>query len=106
MKFSNQISEELISNSFIDIPLISYEDERINSIDDLFKEYIFMNIHTICNEDECYSENDIDVNFYIKKYEIIQLPLILSINTNLSNFDLLKKKKAFINKILKKEISL
>ena len=28
-----------------------------------------MNIHTICNEEQCYSEDDKNVNLYIKKYE-------------------------------------
>ena len=65
-----------------------------------------MNIHTICNEEQCYSEDDKNVNFYVKKYEILQLPLILSINTNLSNFNLLIKNKDFLNKIMKKEIKL
>ena len=40
-KFSSQLKEELISKSFIDIPLVAYEDKRINSIDDLFKGYIY-----------------------------------------------------------------
>ena len=65
-----------------------------------------MNIHTICNEEQGYSEDDKNVNFYVKKYEILQLPLILSINTNLSNFNSLIKNKDFLNKIMKKEIKL
>ena len=105
-KFSSQLKEELISKPFIDIPLVAYEDKRINSIDDLFKGYIYMNINTICNEEQCYSEDDKNVNFYVKKYEILELPLILSINTNLSNFNLLIKNKDFLNKILKNEIIL
>ena len=105
-KFHSQLNEELISKSFIDIPLVAYEDKRITSIDDLFNGYIYMNIHTICNEEQCYSEDDKNVNFYVKKYDILQLPLILSINTNLSNFNLLIKNKDFLNKIMKKEIKL
>ena len=105
-KFHSQLNEELISKSFIDKPLVAYEDKRITSIYDLFKGYIYMNIHTICNEEQCYSEDDKNVNFYVKKYEILQLPLILSINTNLSNFNLLIKNKDFVNKIMKKEIKL
>ena len=105
-KFSSQLNEELISKAFIDIPLVAYEDKRITTIDDLFKGYIYMNIHTICNEEQCYSEDDKNVNFYVKKYDILQLPLILSINTNLSNFNLLIKNKDFLNKIMKKEIKL
>ena len=64
-----------------------------------------MNINKNCNEEQCYSEDDKNVNFYVKKYEILQLPLILSINTNLSNFNLLIKNKYFLNKIMKKEIN-
>ena len=105
-KFSSQLKEELISKPFIDIPLIAYDDKRINSLEELFKGYIYMNIHTICNEEQCYSEDDKNVNFYVKKYEILELPLILSINTNLSNFNLLIKNKDFLNKIMKNEITL
>ena len=65
-----------------------------------------MNINTICNEEQCYSDNDKNVNFYVKKYVILELPLILSINTNLSNFNLLLKNKDFLNKIMKNEITL
>ena len=40
-KFSSQLNEELISKAFIDIPLVAFEDNRCNTIDDLFKEYIY-----------------------------------------------------------------
>ena len=50
-KFSCQV-ETFIS----DIPLIAYDDERIKSVTDLFKEYIYININTICKENECYKE--------------------------------------------------
>ena len=43
----------------------------------MFKGYIYMNINTICNEEQCYSDDDKNVNFYVKKYEILELPLIL-----------------------------
>ena len=54
-----------------------------------------MNIHTICNEEQCYGEDDKNMNFYVKKYEISQLQLILSVGANLSNFNLLIKNKDF-----------
>ena len=41
-KFSNQLKEELISKSFIDIPLVAYDDKRINSLEELFKGYIYI----------------------------------------------------------------
>ena len=67
---------------------------------------IYLNINTIYNEEQWYREDNQNVNFYVKKYEILELPLILSINTNLSNFNLLIKNKDFLNKILKNEIIL
>ena len=65
-----------------------------------------MNVHTICNEEQCYSEDDKKCEFLCKRYKILKLPLILSINTNLSNFNWLIKNKEFLNKIMKKEIKL
>ena len=50
-----------------------------------------MNINKICNEPQCTNEDDKNINFYIKKYEIIELLFILSINTDLSSYDLLIK---------------
>ena len=41
-KFCFKLKEELISKSFIDIPLVAYEDKKINFIDDLFKGYIWI----------------------------------------------------------------
>ena len=49
-KFSGQISEDFILKAFIDISLVAWEDTKINIVDKLFKEYIYMNIHTKCNE--------------------------------------------------------
>ena len=41
------------------MPLVAYEDNRFNLIDDLlFKEYIYMNINTICNKSQYISEDD------------------------------------------------
>ena len=48
-----------------------------------------MNINKICNEPQCTNEDDKNINFYIKKYEIRELPFILSINTNLLSYNLL-----------------
>ena len=44
--------------------------------------------------------------FYVKKQEILELPIILSINTNLSIFNFLNKNKDFLIKIKKNEITL
>ena len=52
------------------------------------------------------SEEDKNINFYIKKYEIIELPFILSINTNLDIYALLIKNKNFINRIMKRRVIL
>ena len=60
---------------------------------------IILNINTIFNENECFNENDNLVNFYVKKYEIEELPLILSINTNINDYDELVKYNNKINTI-------
>ena len=65
-----------------------------------------MNIHTICNKSQCFSKDDKNINFYIKKYEIMELSFILSINTNLAIYHLLIKNNNFINKIIKRNIVL
>lgn len=59
-KLSGQLVENFISKSFIDIPLIVYDDVRINSVTELFKEYININliINTIWKESACYIEDD------------------------------------------------
>ena len=49
-----------------DIPLISYEDNRIKNIEELFNNYIYININTICQEEKCVNENASIVNCYIK----------------------------------------
>ena len=67
---------------------------------------IYLNINTIYNEEQWYCEDNHNMNFYVKKYEILELPFILSFNTNLSNFILLIKNKDFLNKIMKNEINL
>ena len=74
-KFSNQPIENLFSKPFIDVPYIFYTDENIcKNTNDLFKNYIYINIKTIYNERECFYENDNLLNFYIKKYDIIETP--------------------------------
>ena len=67
---------------------------------------IYLNINTNCNEEHLYREDNQNVNFYVKKYEILELPFILSFKTNLSNFILLIKNKDFLNKIMKNDIIL
>ena len=64
-----------------------------------------MNINTICNEEVCNSNDYNSVNFYFKKYETLEFPPILSINTNVNNLNELLKYKDFINKIFKNMIS-
>ena len=95
--------EEKITQPFIDIPDIAYKDNRVYNIEKLFKYYIFINIHTICSEERCVENKDKDVQFYIKKYTILDMQLILSINTYLNEFDYMIDKTQFINTIFKKK---
>ena len=94
----------MVTQPFIDVPLEVYSDTRDLDFDKLIKEYIFIGLKTICNLPECYSEDDSMVNFYVKKYEINDMPPILSINTNINDFKLLNDNKDFINKVFKREI--
>ena len=48
-----------------------------------------MNINTICTEKECEDE----VKFYIKTFNINDMPKFLSINTNISSFSYLLNNK-------------
>ena len=60
-----------------------------------------MNINTICNEEVCNSNDYNSVNFYFKKYEILEFPPILSINTNANNFKNYYSIKILLIKYLK-----
>ena len=46
------------------------------------------------------------MNCYMKKYNIIEMPLILSINTNINYYNQLICYKEFINKIFLQKIKL
>ena len=105
-KYTNQIIEELLSTPYIDIPEIVFNDNLANNVNDIFKNYIYFDINTICNEKECYTEDDKSVNFYIKKFEISNVPFILSLNINVNDYNLLMKYKDAINKIFTAEINL
>ena len=98
--------DNLNSAPYIDIPLVSYEDNRIRNIDDLFNNYIYININTICQEEKCVNENLSIVNWYIKKYDKIKMPLILSINININDYNKLNAKRDFINKIFLNKVTL
>ena len=65
-KYGGGCEEEKITGPFIDIPEIAYKDNRINNIKKLFKEYIFIDIHTICTEENCAEKKDKDIQYYIK----------------------------------------
>ena len=70
----------------------------------MFKEYIFINLNIICTLDTCSNpEDDIITNFL---YEINEVLFILSFNTNINEYTILLKKKDFINKIFKSNISI
>ena len=53
------------------------------------------------NEEQCYSENNNNIQFYVKKYEILEMPLILSLNTNINEFAELKNIDSLYLKFLK-----
>ena len=105
-KFYNQPIEILNSTPYIDIPLVAFEDNLANDVDYLFKNYIYINLNTICQEECCSNNNDNQVNWYIKKYEINSMPQILSFNININDYSKLKKYTDFINKIFVNDISL
>ena len=98
-KFNNQPIEILKSTPYIDIPLVAYEDNLAENIDYLFKNYIYINQNTICQEECCSDVNENQTNWYIKKYEINTMPQILSFNTNVNEYSRLKDYTEFINKI-------
>ena len=68
----------------------------------MFKKQIYFNLNTICGENECID----NVNFYVKTFNIIELPMFLSVNINLSNFDELSSTKIFIKNIFSNEIKI
>ena len=57
----------------------------------------------ICREEICVENKGKDFQFYIKKYTILDMQLILSINTYLNEFDYMIDKTQFINTIFKKK---
>lgn len=78
-KYKNQIYEYKQSSPFIDIPLTAFIDDKIKTLNDLFEKHIYENINGICTEKECKN----DVSFYVRKFTIVEMPLILSFNINL-----------------------
>ena len=65
-----------------------------------------MDINTICQDEKCSDEKETIVNWYIKKYDILEMPIILSINTNINDYNKLISYKEFINKIFLQKITL
>ena len=65
-----------------------------------------MDINTICQDEKCSEENENMMNWYIKKYNIIEMPFILLINTNINDYNQLIAYKEFINKIFLQKIKL
>ena len=62
----------------------AYIDNLSPDIDHIFKNYIYIILNTIYNEAQCYSENDKNIQFYVRKYEILEIPLILKLNNNIN----------------------
>ena len=105
-KFSAQPIDNLTSTPYIDIPLVAYEDSKANNLEEIFNNYIYINLNTICQEESCVAENDKIVNWYIKKYTIVDMPQILSINLNINDYELLKQYQEFINRIFVPNINI
>ena len=76
---------------YIDIPKTAFEDKSINDIQDLFLKHLYINLNTICTQRECEEA----VNFYVKKYTVKFMPIILSFNINVANYNELSKKYSF-----------
>ena len=104
-KFSQQPVEILNSTPYIDIPLVAYEDNKAKSVEQIFNEYIYINLNTICQEEPCNDNENIE-NWYIKKYEILEMPLFLSINININEYKKLVSFQKFINQIFINSINL
>ena len=67
--YNNQLRENnILSYPYIDIPLQAYIDDLSPYIDPIFKNYIYIILNTIYNEAQCYSENDKNIQFYVRKY--------------------------------------
>ena len=105
-KFSKQPTEILNSTPYIDIPLVAYEDNRATNIEQIFNEYIYINLNTICQEENCVSDDESIVNWYIKKYEVLEMPLFLSINININDYSKLLSFIKFVNQIFLDNISI
>ena len=96
-KFREQPIDILNSTHYIDRLLVAYEDSNANNLEEIFKNYIFINLNIICQEESCVGENDNIVNWYIKKYKIVNIPQIIAINVNINDYELLKQYQEFIN---------
>ena len=70
------------STPYLDIPLVDYEDNKAKNIVKIFNGYIYFNINTICGEKHYKIEDYWLVNWYIKKYQILEIPLFLSVKIN------------------------
>ena len=70
------------SSPYLVIPLFDYEDNKAKNIDKIFNEYIYFNINTICGGKNYKIEDYWLVNWYIKKYQILEIPLFLSVKIN------------------------
>lgn len=96
-KFYHQFREELVSPSFIDIPDTAYIDPTINKAQEIFSKQIFLNINTIYKETECINKT----NFYVKKFTILGIPSIISLNVNVNDYDDLIIHLDYMNKFFK-----
>ena len=88
---TNSRYNNLLSAPYKEISLQSYFDNLYNTIQELFQNYIYINWNTC--------EDEPNIPFYMKKYEILEIPFILSINTNINGYVEWIKYFDFINKI-------
>ena len=67
-KYKIQLREtNILLYPYIDISLEAYMDNLSSDIDHIFKNYIYINLNNICNEEQCYSENNKKYNQFISK---------------------------------------
>ena len=87
------------STPYKDIPLVCYEDSNVNYVEEIFKNYLYINLNIICQEESCKNEDELIVNWYIKKYEVFGMQRILLFNTYLNGYYTLISYESLINKL-------
>ena len=94
-KFSNGIEEILFTPPFLELFEIHINDSNIKTIDDFIVKGYFKDRNVLCKEEICVSENVDSVQTF--KYNIIELPLILSVYISMNEDGLKLNRKKIIN---------